>query len=212
MRLILLNVSDMPQKRSQRRQQILEALAQMLEASPGTRITTAALAREVGVSEAALYRHFPSKGKMFEGLIEFIEETLFSRISIILNEESAASVRCEKMLALLLTFTERNPGITRILTGDALTGETERLHRRVVQLFDRYEAQLKQVLREAELREGLRPVIPLGAAANLLMATAEGRIAQFVRSSFTRSPTANWDEQWQLLMTGFFRQAVVRTT
>lgn len=202
----------MPPKKSQRRQQILEALAQMLEASPGTRITTAALAREVGVSEAALYRHFPSKGKMFEGLIEFIEDTLFSRISIILNEESVASVRCERMLSLLLAFTERNPGITRILTGDALTGETGRLHQRVAQLFDRYETQLKQVLREAELREGLRPVIPLGAAANLLMATAEGRIAQFVRSGFTRSPTANWQEQWDLLMTGFFRQAVVGTT
>lgn len=205
-------MSDMPPKTSQRRQQILEALAQMLEASPGTRITTAALAREVGVSEAALYRHFPSKGKMFEGLIEFIEDTLFSRISIILNEETVASVRCERMLALLLAFTERNPGITRILTGDALTGETGRLHQRVAQLFDRYETQLKQVLREAELREGLRPVIPLGAAANLLMATVEGRIAQFVRSGFTRSPTANWQEQWELLMTGFFRQAVVSST
>ncbi len=198
----------MPPKKSQRRQQILEALAQMLEASPGTRITTAGLARQVGVSEAALYRHFPSKGKMFEGLIEFIEDTLFSRISIILNEEPGAAARCAKMLLLLLAFTERNPGITRILTGDALTGETGRLHQRVVQLFDRYETQLKQVLREAELREGLRPVIPLGAAANLLMATAEGRIAQFVRSGFTRSPTANWQEQWDLMMDGFFRQAV----
>ncbi|MDO8860172.1 nucleoid occlusion factor SlmA [Haliea sp. E1-2-M8] len=196
----------MPPKKSQRRQQILEALAQMLEASPGTRITTAGLARQVGVSEAALYRHFPSKGKMFEGLIEFIEDTLFSRISIILNEESGAAARCEKMLLLLLAFTERNPGITRILTGDALTGETERLHQRVAQLFDRYETQLKQVLREAEMREGVRPVIPLGAAANLLMATAEGRIAQFVRSGFTRSPTANWQDQWELLMAGFFRQ------
>lgn len=201
----------MPPKKSQRRQQILEALAQMLEASPGTRITTAGLARQVGVSEAALYRHFPSKGKMFEGLIEFIEDTLFSRISIILNEESGAAARCEKMLLLLLAFTERNPGITRILTGDALAGETGRLHQRVAQLFDRYETQLKQVLREAELREGLRPVITLGAAANLLMATAEGRIAQFVRSGFTRSPTANWQEQWELLMAGFFRQTATGT-
>lgn len=202
----------MPPKTSQRRQQILEALAQMLEASPGTRITTAGLARQVGVSEAALYRHFPSKGKMFEGLIEFIEDTLFSRISIILGEETGAAARCEKMLLLLLAFTERNPGITRILTGDALTGETGRLHQRVAQLFDRYETQLKQVLREAELREGLRPMIPLGAAANLLMATAEGRIAQFVRSGFTRSPTANWQDQWALLMAGFFRQTVASPT
>ncbi|MCB1675019.1 MAG: nucleoid occlusion factor SlmA, partial [Halioglobus sp.] len=158
----------MPPRNSQRRQQILEALAQMLEASPGSRITTAGLARQVGVSEAALYRHFPSKSKMFEGLIEFIEETLFSRISIILNEEHSAALRCEKMLLLLLAFTERNPGITRILTGDALAGETGRLHQRVAQLFDRFETQLKQVLREAEVREGLRTAIALPAAASLL--------------------------------------------
>lgn len=198
----------MPPRKSQRRQQILEALAQMLEASPGERITTAGLARQVGVSEAALYRHFPSKSKMFEGLIEFIEETLFSRIAIILNEEPVAARRCEKMLMLLLAFTERNPGITRILTGDALAGETERLHLRVAQLFDRFETQLKQVLREAEMREGLRPVIPLPAAANLLMATAEGRISQYVRSGFKRPPTENWSQQWQLLIDGFFREAV----
>jgi TetR/AcrR family transcriptional regulator len=198
----------MPPRKTQRRQQILEALAQMLEANPGNRITTAGLARQVGVSEAALYRHFPSKSKMFEGLIEFIEETLFSRINIILNEEHTAAQRCEKMLMLLLAFTERNPGITRILTGDALAGETERLHQRVAQLFDRFETQLKQVIREAEMREGLRPVIPLQAASNLLMAAAEGRISQYVRSGFRRSPTADWPQQWELLMRGFFRNAV----
>ncbi len=181
----------------------------MLEAAPGKRITTAGLAREVGVSEAALYRHFPSKSKMFEGLIDFIEETLFSRINIILAEESLASGRCEKMLGLLLGFTERNPGITRILTGDALAGETERLHARVAQLFDRLETQLKQVLREAEMREGLRPVLPVNTAANLLLAAAEGRISQYVRSGFQRSPTENWNEQLSQLMDGFFREAVV---
>ena len=153
----------MPPKKSQRRQQILEALAQMLEAHPCERITTAGLAKEVGVSEAALYRHFPSKAKMFEGLIEFIEETLFTRVNIIIAEEVSAAKRCEKMMTLLLAFAERNPGITRILTGDALAGESERLHLRVAQLFDRFETQLKQVLREAEVREGLRPVIPLAA-------------------------------------------------
>lgn len=180
----------------------------MLEASPGERITTARLAKQVGVSEAALYRHFPSKSKMFEGLIEFIEETLFSRINIILAEESAAAARCEKMLSLLLAFTERNPGITRILTGDALAGETERLHARVEQLFDRFETQLKQVLREAEMREGIRPVLTVNLAANLLLATAEGRISQYVRSGFQRSPTEGWPDQWQLLMTDFFREAL----
>ena len=196
----------MSPKKSQRRQQILEALAQMLEAHPGDRITTAGLARQVGVSEAALYRHFPSKSKMFEGHIEFIEETLFSRISIILSEESTAARRCEKMLMLLLTFAERNPGITRILTGDALAGETERLHLRVAQLFDRFETALRQTLREAEMREGLRPTIPLNAATGLLLAAAEGRISQYVRSGFKRLPTLDWPDQWQLLMQGFFKE------
>ncbi|MBB6520414.1 nucleoid occlusion factor SlmA [Pseudoteredinibacter isoporae] len=191
--------------KTSRRQQILQALAHMLEASPGARITTAALAREVGVSEAALYRHFPSKSKMFEGLIEFIEETLFSRINLILSEQPNALAACDKILYLLLTFTERNPGITRILTGDALAGETDRLRARVAQLYDRLETQIKQILREAEVREGLRPSITVGAAANLLMATAEGRIAQFVRSEFKRSPTENWQDQWAVLTQGFFR-------
>ena len=183
----------------------------MLEAGPGSRITTAGLAKQVGVSEAALYRHFPSKSKMFEGLIEFIEDTLFSRISIILSEEQAAAARCEKMLVLLLVFAERNPGLTRILTGDALAGETERLHVRVTQLFDRYETQLKQVIRDAEMREGLRPSIPLPAAANLLIAAAEGRLSQYVRSGFKRLPTTDWDSQWGLLIAGFFREAVTTT-
>jgi len=191
-----------------RRQQILESLAHMLEVSPGARITTAALAKEVGVSEAALYRHFPSKSKMFEGLIEFIEETIFSRIALITSDETSSLTRCNKILFLLLTFTERNPGITRILTGDALTGETERLRARVAQLFDRLETQIKQILREAEIREGIRPTLSVTAAANLLMATAEGRIAQFVRSEFKRSPTESWDDQWQVLVSGFFREAL----
>lgn len=189
-----------------RRQQILQALAHMLEVSPGERITTARLAKEVGVSEAALYRHFPSKSKMFEGLIQFIEETLFTRVSMILKEEDQATARCEKILTLLLTFTERNPGITRILTGDALAGETERLRARVAQLFDRYETQLKQTLREAELQEGIRPTMPVAIAANLLLATVEGRICQFVRSEFKRKPTENWQDQWPVIMNGFFKQ------
>lgn len=180
----------------------------MLEAYPGDRITTARLARHVGVSEAALYRHFPSKSKMFEGLIDFIEETLFSRVNLILAEEGSTAGRCEKMLALLLGFAERNPGITRILTGDALAGETERLHVRVAQLFDRFETQLKQVLREAEMREGIRPVLPVNTAANLLLAVAEGRISQYVRSGFQRSPTEAWPDQWQQLSEGFFRANV----
>ncbi|GAA6167101.1 nucleoid occlusion factor SlmA [Sessilibacter corallicola] len=191
-----------------RRQEILQALAHMLEISPGSRITTAALAKQVGFSEAALYRHFPSKSKMFEGLIEFIEDTVFTRITLILSEESTAVGRCEKILTLLLTFTERNPGITRILTGDALAGENERLHARVVQFYDRLETQIKQIIREAEIREGLRPKIGLNAAANLMVATAEGRIAQFVRSGFKRRPTEHWPDQWNQLMQSFFREVL----
>ncbi len=192
-------------RRSSRRQEILEALAHMLEANPGERITTARLATAVGVSEAALYRHFPSKAKMFEGLIEFVEESVFSRVNLILKEESSALARCHKILVLLLGFTERNPGLTRILTGDALAGETERLRGRVIQFYDRLESQLRQILREAELREGQRTAIPVNTAANLLLAAAEGRISQFVRSEFKRSPTENWEDQWQLLTGSVFR-------
>jgi TetR/AcrR family transcriptional regulator len=196
----------MPLRNPQRRQQILETLAQMLEDNPGDRITTARLAQRVGVSEAALYRHFPSKAKMFEGLIAFIEDTLFQRVALILKEQEAAEPRCMHMLLLLLTFAERNPGISRLLTGDALAGETERLRTRVTQLLERYETQIKQVLREAELREGLRPVLPLPEAANLLMCVAEGRIGQFVRSEFRRTPTAGADEQLAFVLQDFFRE------
>lgn len=195
--------------KTSRKQQILECLACMLEANPGERITTSALAKEVGVSEAALYRHFPSKSKMFEGLIEFIEESIFSRITLILAEEKAALKRCEKIIGLLLTFAERNPGITRLLTGDALTGETERLRVRIAQFFDRIETQFKQILREAELREGLHPQLPIVAAANLLIALINGRIAEFVRSEFRKLPTSYWAEQWQLLAQGFLVATIV---
>ena len=145
---------------------------------------------------------------MFEGLIEFVEDTLFSRIRIILDEEPTAIRRCEQMMMLLLTFSARNPGITRILTGDALAGENERLHQRVAQLFDRFEMQLRQVIREAEIHESLRPAIALPAAANMLMACAEGRISQYVRSGFKHSPTQDWPAQWELLTSGLFRNAV----
>lgn len=185
-----------------RRQQILEALATMLEASPGARITTAALAKEVGVSEAALYRHFPSKSKMFEALIEFIEETLFSQISLIMTNEAKALDRCEKVLYLLLIFCERNPGITRILTGDALTGETERLRKRISQLFNRLETQLRQILREAELQYGTKFSMSVNSTVGLMLSCAEGRIAQFVRSEFKRTPTEEWQSQWPFLVEG----------
>lgn len=182
-----------------RKDQILKALARMLEAAPGQRITTAALAREVGVSEAALYRHFPSKARMFEGLIKFIEETLFARITRIINEENSAEIRCHNILLLILTFCDKNPGMTRLLTGDALAGETERLRERIAQFFGRLEAQLKQVLREAQIRENLKTTISPAILTNLLLASVEGRLVQFVRSEFKVSPLDNWDTQWDFL-------------
>ena len=197
-------------QKTPRRQQILEALAEMLEASPGERITTAGLARAVGVSEAALYRHFPSKAKMFEGLIDYIEDVVFSRVTKILSEESHAYTRLERILALLLGFAEKNPGISRILNGDALAGETERARSRVAQFYDRLETQLKQVLRDAEINEGMRSNITAAAASNMLLAIVEGRISQYVRSKFKRSPTQYWPEQWQQLMTEFFRESLAQ--
>ena len=185
--------------KTSRKELILRSLARMLETSPGTRITTASLADQVGVSEAALYRHFPSKTKMFDDLIKFIEETLFSRISRVLKEEQSTDVRCYKILTFILTFCEKNPGLTRLLTGDALVGETEALRMRISRFYDRIESQLKQVLREAQIRENLRPSASPAAIANLLLASAEGRLLQFVRSEFKQSPLENWDIQWSFL-------------
>ncbi|WP_299183865.1 nucleoid occlusion factor SlmA [uncultured Neptuniibacter sp.] len=188
-----------------RREQILQSLAKMLEGNPGQRITTAALAKEVGVSEAALYRHFPSKARMFEGLIGFIEETVFSRVTTITQVESDSTKQCEQILTLLLAFVERNPGMARILTGDALAGETDRLRQRINQFFERLETQLKQILREAEVKEGLRTATTAGATANLMLATAEGRIRQFVRTEFRKKPTEQWSDQWARLASGLFK-------
>jgi TetR/AcrR family transcriptional regulator len=197
-------VTNEGQKKPSRKEQILQSLATILEQSPGGRITTAGLAKHVGVSEAALYRHFPSKAKMFEALIEFIENTIFSRIGQIMNEEMEADKRCEKILGLILTFCERNPGITRILTGDPLAGETERLRQRVTQLFDRIEAQLRQIIREMPLREQQKTSTDPVVAANLLLSLAEGRIGQFVRSDFERKPTTEWNAQWQVVRESLF--------
>lgn len=186
-------------KRSSRAQEILQALARMLEVSQGGRITTAALAAELGVSEAALYRHFPSKTRIYEGLIDFIEDTIFTRIRTIVDDEPDALGQCYRILTLVLTFSEKNPGISRILNGDALTGETGRLHERIAQLFDRLESQLKQTLRESEVRDGLRLKVSVSVAANLMLVSAEGKISQFVRSGFKQPPTQYWSDQWPLI-------------
>ena len=170
--------------RGNRRQEILEAFAAMLESRPGSRITTAALARQVGVSEAALYRHFPSKAKMLEGLILFIEDSLFSRVGRILADEPVAERRCASICWLLLSFAERNPGLSRLLVGDALQGETERLRSRMRQLFDRLETELRSILRDWGQQQVPAPALTPSAAANLMLSAAEGRINQFVRSEF----------------------------
>ncbi|MCK5875208.1 MAG: nucleoid occlusion factor SlmA [Alcanivoracaceae bacterium] len=188
-----------------RKEQILQALAHMLEATPGGRITTAGLAKEVGVSEAALYRHFPSKAKMFEGLIGFIEDSIFSRVNRITQETPDALSQVRQILHLLLAFTEGNPGITRLLTGDALTGENDRLRQRIEQFYSRVESQLKQVLRDAEFKQNLRTQASPAITANLLLAATEGRISQFVRSGFKDLPTRDWNEQWGLLQALIFR-------
>ena len=190
--------------RPNRKQQILEAFALMLHEHPGGRITTASLAREVGVSEAALYRHFPSKAKMIEGLIAFAEETLFSRINLILSEQPDARTRVRNVIFLLLSFIERNPGFARLFAGDALQGETERLRDRMRQLLDRIETQLRQILREHSAQQIAMPTLQINPTANLLLACAEGRIMQFVRSDFGHMPTAGWDEQWKLLERALF--------
>jgi len=188
-----------------RREHILQCLAQMLESSPGQRITTAKLAAEVGVSEAALYRHFPSKARMFEGLIEFIEDAILSRLNMIMDEEKDTLIRCQLVLQLLLVFSERNPGISRVLNGDALLGENERLRSRIDVLFARIETQIKQILREKTLREGVGFNLDEAVLANLLLAFAEGRISQFVRSEFKQKPTQHFDEQWTFIQQQLLR-------
>ena len=188
-----------------RRQQILEALARELETSPGSRITTARLAGAVGVSEAALYRHFPSKAKMFEALIAFAEDSVFGRVKRILAQESDALRRCEKVTVLLLGFSERNPGITRVLLGDVLVGENERLQERVAQFFNRIETQLRQILREGEAATHVTPIATsVPVAASLLVALVEGKMVRYVRSRFKRTPLEEWDRQWQLLSSTLF--------
>jgi TetR/AcrR family transcriptional regulator len=189
-----------------RKQLILEALARELELNPGGRITTASLGRAAGVSEAALYRHFASKAKMFEGLIDFAEGNIFARINQIMQEEQDTRRRCGQLLYLLLAFADRNPGITRVLMGDALVGETERLLTRVGQFFARLEMQLRQILREGELREGKSGELKANVLANLLLAVVEGRMHQYLRSRFKTSPLEQWETQWELLQGSLFNE------
>jgi TetR/AcrR family transcriptional regulator len=176
-------------KPGQRREQILQTLAGMLE-QPGTeRITTALLASKLDVSEAALYRHFASKAQMFEGLIDFIEHSLFSLINQIAEREGDGAQKAARMVTVLLQFGEKNPGMARVMVGDALVFENERLHQRMNQLFERIESALRQVLRvAAEANKSASPTADAQVRAAALVAFALGQLQRFARSGFKRSP------------------------
>lgn len=190
----------MAAKRGDRKLQILQTLAEMLQAPAAEKITTAALAARIEVSEAALYRHFASKAQMFEGLIEFIEETLFSLINKITSEEKSGVKQIEAITAMLLGFAQKNRGMTRVLIGDALVHENERLQLRINQLHDRVEATLKQALRFAVSQNELPAIPDPSARANLIMSYVTGRWHQFAKSGFKRDPMQYWNEQWQALL------------
>ena len=187
-------------RRGDRKLQILQTLAQMLEAPAAEKITTAALAARLDVSEAALYRHFASKAQMFEGLIEFIEETLFGLINKITSEEENGLQQLESVTAMLLGFAQKNRGMTRVLIGDALVHENERLQLCINQLHDRVEATLKQALRFAAGQNELPATPDPAARANLIMSFVAGRWHQFAKSGFKRDPMQYWAEQWRVLV------------
>ena len=188
-------------KPGERRIQILQTLASMLEQPGAERITTAALAAKLDVSEAALYRHFASKAQMFEGLIEFIESSVFTLVNQISERESDAAVQVRKVLTVLLQFGEKNPGMTRVMVGDALVFENDRLLTRMNQFFDRIESQLRQSLRAAaEAAGSATPTVDANAQASVLTAFAVGRLQRYARSGFKRSPTEHLDAALNLLV------------
>lgn len=192
----------MPVKTSERKDQILQVLAEMLEEPRAVKITTAALAAKLDVSEAALYRHFASKAQMFEGLIEFIEATLFGLINKLMAEEKSAVRQIEGILALLLGFAKKNPGMTRVLIGDALINEDDRLQTRINQLHDRLEATLKQALRFGMRDREIAEDVDMAAQANMLMCYIAGRWQQFAKSGFKRDPMEYWEAQRKELLSG----------
>jgi TetR/AcrR family transcriptional regulator len=182
-----------PRKRpkpGERRVQILQALATMLEQPGAERITTAALAARLEVSEAALYRHFASKAQMFEGLIEFIEQSVFSLINQITERDPAGPAQAGRIVAMLIQFAEKNPGMTRVMVGDALVFENERLQQRMNQFFDKIESTLKQCLREgAQVVGSATPSVDAQVMASVLTAFIVGRLQRFARSGFRRLPS-----------------------
>lgn len=188
-------------KPGERRVQILQALAAMLEQPGAERVTTAALAARLEVSEAALYRHFASKAQMFEALIEFIEHSVFSLVNQLGEREPHAVTRCRKLVTLLLQFGERNPGMTRVMVGDALVFENERLQQRMNLFFDKIEAALRQDLRDAAASAGsASPSVDAQANASVVSAFCVGRLQRYARSGFKRLPTESLEHSLALLL------------
>ncbi len=189
----------MPAKPGERKLQILQAIAEMLERPAGEKITTAALAGRLDVSEAALYRHFASKAQMFEGLIEFIEGSVFSVIGQIEASEESGLRQAEDIVASLLRFAHKNRGLARVLTGDALVHENPRLQARINQLLDRVAASLKQSLKVAATQGILPEGHDFGAHADVLLCYVLGRWQRFVKGGFREDPAAAWPAQWPIL-------------
>jgi TetR/AcrR family transcriptional regulator len=192
----------MSEKTGDRKHQILQTLAEMLENPTGEKATTAALAKRLDVSEAALYRHFKGKAEMFEGLIEFIEQTLFALINKITGDEKSGLRQLEAIMGVMLAFAQKNRGMTRVLVGDALVNEDDRLQTRINQLHDRLEAALKQALRFGVSQQEIAQEVDIAAQANLLMSYVTGRWHQFAKSGFKRDPVELWPKQWRQLMEG----------
>lgn len=186
----------------ERKTQILQTLAQMLEGPSAERVTTAALAARIEVSEAALYRHFKGKADMFAGLIDFVEQTLFSLINKITSEEQSGLRQTEAIMTMLLGFAQKNRGMTRVLIGDALVTEDDALQARINQIHDRIEAALKQALRFAVTQKEVAADVDLVAQANALMSFVAGRWHQYAKSGFRRDPAEFWQKQWKQLMEG----------
>jgi len=185
----------------ERRLQILQTLAHMLEQPGAERVTTASLAAKIGVSEAALYRHFASKAQMFEGLIEFIESSVFTLINQIMERDADAVQKAARIVTLVLQFGEKNPGMTRVMVGDALVFENERLQQRMNQFFDRIESSLRQVLRDgAQAQQSATPTVDAQVRAALLVSFVQGRLQRHARSGFKRSALEHLEASLALML------------
>ena len=181
-------------KPGERRVQILQALATMLEQPGAERVTTSSLASKLEVSEAALYRHFASKAQMFEGLIEFIEQSVFTLVNQIAEREPNPEARTRRLVTMVLQFAEKNPGMTRVMVGDALVFENDRLQERMNQFFDKLESSLKQSLRDAATASGAAtPTVDAQVRASVAVAFMVGRLQRFARSGFKRLPSEHLD-------------------